>query len=59
LIIQGTSGKQLDSFGAIGDGAEVIANNCILNMGIEEMTSGQVFYNDDWSVVVEGVSDCH
>lgn len=59
--MQGTSEKQLDSFGAIADGAEIIAKNCVSNVNIlwwvDYYTAGQAFYNDDWSVVVAEVDD--
>lgn len=50
--------KQLDSFGAIADGAEYVANTCQANMcqflDCETFTMGRVFYTDGWSVVVQG-----
>jgi len=47
---------QLDSYQAIADGAQYIAKNCYKWLGGERdrhaYTCGQVFYEENWNVIV-------
>jgi len=48
--------KSLDTYGSIADGAEWISNNCVRRtmVSVLKLTAGQVFYEDNWNVIVRG-----
>lgn len=59
---QGSGNLDLDNFGIIADGAQLVHDGCVKKgqwwkWGKHTATSGKAFHDGDWNVVVSG-SDC-